>query len=358
MYSPMKWMIKYRWIGVILGLLIISTAQAHVKWFIDFDVADPPQSLYTHPAMRYVPILMLIATWGIVIFSMVDAFINRYLNGYLTLGRFFFQGNKDIGLAIARIGTGALFLIFWLVGDIILAPELNYMQKDWIPELQLVIAVTVLFRRALVLTGLGILILFAHAVSIYGLFHMMDYITLVGLAIYLILSSLPEAQVERLYTVRYGILYFALVFSFLWSAVEKIAYPAVFHKFLAQYPFLTMGLDQDFFIITAAFVEFALFFMLLVCGNGMILLALAANILISVGNIYFGKIDAIGHFPINFILIMMLLQGPLPVRLWFFNQTPRTELINLQNIVMFYITLSLFVGAYYGLHYLLYANRY
>ncbi|MEZ5450080.1 MAG: hypothetical protein R3E89_14285 [Thiolinea sp.] len=45
-------------------------------------------------------------------------------------------------------------------------------------------------------------------------------------------------------------------FAFMWSAMEKIAYPQWFDPFLAdQYPFLQMGFHRDFSCCLRAWVE-------------------------------------------------------------------------------------------------------
>ncbi len=158
----------------------------------------------------------------------------------------------------------------------------------------------------------------------------------------------------RLEIYRLPFLYLALIFSFLWSAIEKIAYPQWFYPFLEKYTALTMGLDNDFFIASAAFVEFTLFFLLLIGNNSIILLALLINLLITSGNIYFGKMDAIGHFPTNFILLIMLIKGPLPVKVWLFDHHCKPYIDAVKGAIAFPLTLIMLFSAYYGLHWVMY----
>ncbi|MBK8454859.1 MAG: hypothetical protein WAQ53_04025 [Thiofilum sp.] len=350
----------YKPLGFGVFLLILITfgsdyALAHVKWFVDMEVEDALQPLGSHPARRYVPILLIIASWGIILFGAVDYFLSNLVPKNFTIANHFFNQHQDIGLTVARIGTGIYCLILWLTGDSILAPELTYQDADWVAYLQLVIAFAMLFELTLSVAGIGLIILYAYAVWQYGIFHCLDYFFVLGLGIYLIISGLPVLR-EWFDTQRYALLYFCLVFAFLWSAIEKVAYPDAFYQFLAKYPHLTMGLDRDFFIMAAAIVEFALFMLLLFSHKGMLLLALLANLLISAGNIYFGKMDAIGHWPVNFILLIMLLKGPLPVNEWFFNQTAPQSWFNLRNLLTFYAALALFIVAYYGLHNAMYGG--
>jgi hypothetical protein len=322
---------------------------AHVKWFVEFDLSDPPQSFTEITAKFYYLSLLVLSLWGIIIALLLDYLWKIHFGHFSFLEKTFSQYN-DIALNIARIGTGMFFVAIWLVGDIILSPEL-ITNTEYVAYIQLIIAFSVLSKRSLFIAGIGILLLYGTAIYEYGLFHLLDYVTLVGLAIYLILSS---TKFHRFNKYRLPILYYGLIFSFLWSAIEKIAYPQWFYPFLEKYPFLTMDLDTDLFIACAAFVEFTLFFLLLISRNGVVLLALLINLLISAGNIYFGKIDAIGHFPANFILLIMLVQGSLRSEI----QLPYNNCYLLHHIFkglsIYLIVLAALVSSYYGIHWIIY----
>ncbi|WP_298613125.1 hypothetical protein [uncultured Thiothrix sp.] len=339
----------------ILTPLSIDDAVAHVKWFVDVDVEDALQPLGSHPARQYMPILFILASCGTILFGIFDYFFSRLLPEQWTPENYFFEKNTNTPLTIARIGTGVYCLVLWLMGDSILTPELTYQKADWVAYLQLFIAFSVLFKLSLSFSGFGLITLYFYAIYKYGIFHCLDYFFVFGLGIYLIISGLDIRQ-KIIADKHYALLYFSLVFAFLWSAIEKLAYPDAFYQFLAKYPLLMMGLDRDFFIISAAFVEFSLFFLLLFSHKGIILLALLVNLLISAGGLYFGKMDAIGHWPVNFILAMMFLKGPLPVNKFFFNQCLPKNFINLKNLITLYCTMALLVVFYYGLHDVMYGG--
>ncbi|MCF6287807.1 MAG: hypothetical protein L3J53_01040 [Proteobacteria bacterium] len=330
-------------------LLLPDYALAHVKWFVEFDVSDPPQSLLFWLSKAYIPNLLMLSILGVVIASLIDSFwYKRY--GSFNYIRQLFSHYDDIGLNIARIGTGVFCVIIWIVGGVILTPEL--LSDAWfVPYVQLLIAIMVIFKRTIFIAGGGLLFLYGYAVFNYGLFHLLDYLLLAGLGLFLILSAFKN---HSFFHYRYPILYGMLIFSFLWSAIEKLAYHHWFYAFIDKYPFLTMGFEKDFFLASAAFVEFALFFLLLMGKNSFILLALLINLLIISGNIYFGKIDAIGHFPVNFILIMMLIKGPLPIKTWYFNHSCKSYAESTDVAFVFFIILLIMFTLYYGLHWLMY----
>ncbi len=333
-----------------LFLLILPVfAHAHIKWFVEFDITDPPRSVMDWIDQPYVIGLFILSIAGVVLACIMDSFWCK------TFGKFdlissFFAHHEDVSLNIARIGTGIFFVGIWLVGGVILTPEL--LSDSWfIPYIQLIIAIAVLFSRTLIIAGMGILALYGYAVYQYGIFHVLDYLTFVGLAIYLILTAFKTSQLE---SYRLPILYGSLVFAFLWSAIEKLAFPYWFYPFIERYPFLTMGFDNDFFITSAAFVEFTLFFLLLMGNNGIIVIALLTNLLITTGNIYFGKIDAIGHFPVNFVLLIMLINGPVPMKSLFFDHRCKPYSSAVTVGLVFVITMVIIIALYYGLHWLLY----
>lgn len=336
---------------LILFLLIPEIVFAHIKWFVAFDVSDPPKSPLYWVNNTYVMSLFVTSIWGVLIACLIDSFWCRKYGRFTYLSELF-SADEDITLNIARIGTGVFFVGIWLVGGVILMPDL-LTENEWVPYLQLIIAGTVLSKRTLPLAGLGILLLYGYALVNYGLFHLLDYLTLVGLAIYLILSSLKS---NKLTDYRLPILYGTLVFAFLWSSIEKLAYPQWFYPFLEKYPLITMGFDLDFFIASAAFVEFTLFFLLLMGNNGVILVAFIANVIITSGNIYFGKMDAIGHFPVNFILLMMIIKGPLPIKTWFFDHSCKSYSSSIMVALIFFITIMVMLVLYYGVHWLLYGQ--
>ncbi|MCK5902823.1 MAG: hypothetical protein KAG28_06715 [Cocleimonas sp.] len=343
---------KTAFIALFSFLLIFSEyAQAHIKWFVAFDVSDPPKSLQFWISQGYVVSLIFLSLWGVIIACLIDSFWCRHFGRFTYINRLFSQYD-DIALNIARIGTGIFFVILWIVGGIILTPDLAT-DAHFIPYIQLFIAISVLFRSALWITGIGILFLYGYSVDQYGIFHLLDYLTLVGLGLFFILSAFKNSKLAEY---RFPFLYGLLIFSFLWSAVEKLAYPQWFYPFLEKYPFLTMGLDNDLFIACAAFVEFTLFFLLLMGSNGVVVVALLSNIVITSGNIYFGKIDAIGHFPVNFILLIMLINGPLPIKHWFFDHRCKPYSAAIQIAMIFLINMVLLFSLYYGLHWILFGR--
>jgi len=83
--------------------------------------------------------------------------------------------------AIARIGTGVFFVMLWLIGDVILAPDLLG-DAVFLPYLHLFAAIFALFESTMILSALCVLALYGYGVTQYGFYHMLDYMLFLGLA--------------------------------------------------------------------------------------------------------------------------------------------------------------------------------
>jgi hypothetical protein len=331
----------------LLTSLNIRLAHAHVKWFVEFDVADPPRALEQVFNFNFA-VLLLLASVGLFTVYIIDTHWTR--NGRLSILDRSFSWHPDIATSIVRIGTGIFLLSLWLIGGVILTPE-TVTEAAFVPYVQFFCAFFVIFRRTLILSALGIIILYGYGISVYGLFHMLDYFIFLGVAAFLSIAAFGQNRLKQL---SLKILYFSLVFTFLWSSIEKFAYAEWFQPFLDANEFLTMGMPRDLFLMCAAFVEFTLVFLLLTGGNVVVLGAVALNALIISAALYFGKIDAIGHLPVIVVLVVLAIKGaerfPIVPR----NNGLGVLLRSTYLLGLYWISLALFFATYYGLHWLLY----
>lgn len=335
--------------GFIL-FIVPELANAHIKWFVAFDIKDPPTSIITWLSRPYFYIFFLLSIFGVVMASLLDSYWCKTY-GPFTLFKEQFSHYEDISLSIIRIGTAIFFIGLWLVGGVILTPETTS-DASFIPYLHLLIPFALVFRRTLPVAAIAILVLYLYGVYLYGIFHMLDYLTIVGIAVYLVFSCKKS---EKLSNLGLTILYSTLVFAFLWSAIEKLAYPQWFYNLLEnEIPFITLGFENDIVIAGATFVEFTLFFLLLRNSNGVILIAFLCNALISAGNVYFGTMDVIGHFPVNMVLLVMLLRGPLEVKTLLFDHSCKPYSAAKKSGLLFLISIIAMISLYYGLHWVLY----
>ena len=275
-------------------------ALAHVKWFSKFSFAHKPLTIPEIFSPLFVSLLAgSILIIGALVF--IDDQITRltwYRSFSQKLGRF--AGKSDL---IIRIAVGAVLLLSWQSGSL-LVPELS-IYNPWLEFSQLILAIAILSNRFTVYAGYGIASLYVFAAFKFGLIHLMDYAYLCGAAYYLIVSG---ASGKKKRATAIPALYASVGFSLCWVALEKVVYPNWGLQILESKPFLTLGFAPDLFLTLAAFAEFMLGFMLIVCLLQRPI-ALAITVLFVSTTLVFGKIEFVGHAIVHAALIVFLLQG-------------------------------------------------
>ena len=149
-----------------------------------------------------------------------------------------------------------------------------------------------LSRRTMPLSALGICVLYAVAISQYGIFHLADYPVFLGVAAYLALTGW---QVDLRGVRPIDVLRWTAGITLMWASIEKWAYPEWSYPLFIEHPGMSLGFTPEFYMRAAGAVEFALAFSLiwtpLVRRVGAIILA---GMFVS-AVFEFGKIDLIGH---------------------------------------------------------------
>jgi len=113
----MTFLTRFIWI---IAISLISTACfAHIKWFVEFDITDPPQSFQSLLSPLFIT-LFILASLGIFLGSYIDTLWTK--TARFSFMPFLKTEYKDLPLSIMRIGTGVFFVILWLIGNTILAP--------------------------------------------------------------------------------------------------------------------------------------------------------------------------------------------------------------------------------------------
>lgn len=126
-----------------------------------------------------------------------------------------------------------------------LTPELEINDR-WVPWVQLAIALCTVHRRTVPLVGLGVACLFVAAVTRYGIFHLLDYLILIGVAYFFLAASMPR---PGWLMSRYVVLYATTGLTLLWAAVEKWAYPSWTYPLLARDPGLLMSFEPRTYMV-------------------------------------------------------------------------------------------------------------
>ncbi len=339
-----------RWLLCLVSLLCFSPnyAEAHVKWFVEYNLLCPPRSPSLIVFGEYFPAFCLAV--APIMFAVV--YMDYYLIGtraWLARTAAALTDNAQPYFPIAlRFAVSAFFIAAASYGGFILTPELRT-EARWITVLHLAIAGLALHRRTAFLAGIGVFVLYAHAVIEYGLYHLLDYPIFLGIATYIIIDSLAG---EKRATTAHNIMRWCTGVTLLWAGIEKFAYPEWSFGLLHDQPSLTFGFGAEFYMVAAGFVEFCCAYLLIV---GALYARASAAVLLFffVSAIYyFGLIDAIGHSGIIAVLVILILSEN-PFASHFQRHGPAK--IAAVHTTLFFGILFLFIWLYSDMHYLIYS---
>jgi len=330
-------------------VLMPAIADAHVKWFVDYNLLAPPRPALAVVSGDYFVTFCLFL--GPLMFAV--ALVDRYLTRRECL---LHRGANRISERVApyfplvlRAGVSAFFTAVFVFGcfgeSMILTPELHTHQA-WICWFQLAIAIAVLVPRTVALAAAGIVLLYAYGVIEYGLYHMLDYPIFVGVAAYLMLWTLYG---ERKRGLADNILRIAAGVTLLWASIEKFAFPEWSFILLAQRPGMTLGFNPELYMVAAGFIEFCAAYLLI---TGLLSARFAALLLLGMfvsAIVPFGTLDAVGHSVIIVVLLLLALgNNVVGMRLDAPKSVAATATLHASA---FFVTLLLFVGLYYAGYY-------
>lgn len=342
-----------RWLGA-LALVVGASdpAFAHVKWFAQYDLTLPPMPIGEVLNAFFVCFFLfsVVAIYG---FYWVDRYVYRKRILEDVLVRYTIP--EPVAFLIMRCAAAAFFAavsVYGFTGDAFyLTPELKTDQA-WVPWLQAAMALCALHRWTMPLMAVGMAVLYAAAVRQYGIFHLLDYLILIGVTYYFLASPIERPSWRKS---RYIVLYAATGLTLLWASIEKWGYPSWTFPLLENDPSLLMGLDARTYMVLAGFVEFNLTFVLLSSSSLLsraIALGLMSVFVLAIAK--FGMIDAIGHLLIIAILVVLVLHGPTEGRNFLVLESKSlwTEAYFMTGLYV--LAFVLVFTAFYGFHYLAY----
>lgn len=330
---------------LVITLLVVfsqNAAFAHVKWFTDGSYADRPQNLEQIVSPIFLWLLglcLLVIPLGVWLDKKISS-SSWYLNLDTWLDR-----KKGSSVMVMRIAAAMLFLLSWQAGAM-LAPTLmvpsNY---EWVGWYQFLLVFLLLFDRTVPIAGYGIMGLYIIGCVIYDPFHMLDYFLFIGAGYYLATSS---SKNERLRISGLTILYLTVGFALCWVALEKFVYKDWSLYLVKEHPHLAMGLNYDFFITSAAFVEFSLGYLLIV-NLLQRPLAVLITIVFFLTTSVFGKVEIIGHTLVHGSLIVFLLEGPGSIYNFLHRRFKKVSMRIFFTVSNFLLLLFAMIFVYYAL---------
>ena len=340
-------------VAVALPLLLFGeTAQAHVKWFFDYDVTQQPTPIGDVIDKTFV-VMFIVSVIACYLFFLADRFL--YEEGYFAEFDKKLKMFDNVADYIMRVSAGIFFFclfMWWALGmgqSFYLTPELK---TDWalVPWLHLIMALAVISRRTVFVAGLGIFFLYISAIFQYGLFHMLDYLIFLGIGYYLIVS---QSKIKGWLKSGFVVLFACAGLTLIWAAVEKFAYANWTISVLETKPHMLMGMSAPTFMKLSGFMEFFITFILLgavsVVGR---LISLGMMSIFVLAVFEFGMVDAIGHLMIVAILWVLIVRGPTDARnmLVLPDKSLFTEAYFMTGL--YYLAFVTIFLLYYGIHYL------
>lgn len=297
--SPMKTSAKFL-LKFAAVMILPVFAFAHVKWFSrTVDTSTLTLSAFDRPAFWFL-LGLTIVTLALIVYA------DRVLERWGAYRRFssYLESYEDRAVLILRVFTGASLLLSWQA-DSMIAPELKITSAGpgWF---QFVLALLLLTSTTTPLAGLGMIGLYAYAMIEYGYFHLLDYLAFAAIGYFLFIASFPKRKISQ---TRVPALYIGVGFSLCWAALEKVFFPGWGMDVLRQEPSLTMGLPADFFLLSTAFVELSLGYLLII-GLLQRPLALTITAVFFTTSAFFGKTEVIGHTILHGALLVFAVIGP------------------------------------------------
>ncbi len=287
---------------ILKEILFAQNAEAHVKWFSNFDFSQAPLNMAEMSASGTFWFLFCLSLISLPMIVYLDRSLEKSL-AYIKINSFLDRYAENAQL-IMRVIVGAVLLMSWQ-GNSIIAPEIAVFGDLW-GWAQFALVFLLLFKETTWIVGIGMLIFYGMGVTYHGIFHMLDYIIYPAVALYFIFSSSKNEKVKNL---DLPVLYSGLGFSLCWVAFEKLIYPYWGLSVLEKAPQLTMGLDHQFFLTATAFVEFTLGYLLIICLLQRPL-AIVITLVFFTTTVFFGKTEVIGHTILHGALLIFIVKGP------------------------------------------------
>lgn len=297
--------------------LFVNTAYAHVKWFVDANMPTPPD--YQPYGFGDIEVLSWIA------FAVFLIAASIYLDGKLPTIRVAKSPFRHDVMEILRIFTGMSLMLTAYEGNLV-APHLS--AYGWFGVtmlfLQAIIGILFIANRFMLHASLLMFILFLGVLIQHGIVSVIEYISLIGIALFFIFNNLPtEALTAKYkpYSVDVLRIFTGIALATL-GITEKLSGAVLGQAFLAEHQWNFMpllGLDfftDRLFVLSAGVME-VVFGTILILGTTTRLNTLVLSLFLMASNMVFliigdksaALMELIGHMPIIGAALVLLLLG-------------------------------------------------
>ncbi len=301
----------------LLCFFVPTVTFAHVRWFAEEEVHVKMYSI-TDPKV-------LIGVFFFLIVVLLGIYLEKKLKVPARLDNFI-EKLAPYVLSIASIGFGLALLLFSYNG-FVFAPNLQILDNmgRWMIFVQALAGFMILFGIYERLAGLIVIVLFGLVFVEFGFIEMIDTLSMVGFAIYIMIIGRPKWKIvetnifesisHRLHNYGYPALrLFTGLNLLLLGFTEKIFAPSLTQNFLQHYNWnfmqnMGLGFFTDYyfaFYAGLAEILFGVFFILgLITRTTTIFLSLFL-----VTTLYLlGPVELVGHLPHFSMAIVTLVLG-------------------------------------------------
>jgi uncharacterized membrane protein YphA (DoxX/SURF4 family) len=340
-------------IGV-LASLFPALACAHVKWFVDYNLLEPPRPPLSVVSSNYFVTFGLVVVPLMFLIALADRALTRRACFLHRTANRLTERTSPYFPQLLRIGVSVFFAAAFVYGcvgrSMILTPELHT-HAEWVCWLQLALAILALSSRTAIATGFGIVFLYGYAIAEYGWFHMLDYPIFLGVAAFLILESAYHGRKREL---AHSIMRICAGVTLLWASIEKWAFPEWSFMLMTQHPGMALGFNPEFYMVAAGYVEFCAAYLLITGLLSARASALLLLVLFLVAIMPFGRVDAVGHLVIIVVLLQLFLSdNSVGRRLDVRRGSAANATI---HVTAFSVTLALFLAVYFAGYYASYPD--
>ncbi|KIN73312.1 DoxX family membrane protein [Sulfitobacter guttiformis] len=300
---------------LILGLQATG-ASAHVRWFVDTNVTIDNFVAYSITDIE-------VLVWIAVTFALVGTSI--ILDAKLPNVRIVGSETRHDFIEILRIFTGMSLLLTAYEGAIVAPHLIAYGAFGTkLIFLQAIIGILFIANRFVRHAAILLIILHLGLTVQFGILAALEYVIMIGIAIFLLINNLPTVELRQQYKpfsvaimrILAGISLITL------GLAEKLFGAILAESFLAANPwnFLpALGFDfftDRLFALSAGFTE-VIFGIILVLGTTTRLNVLALSVVLLSSNILFliegnneaALVEFVGHMPVIGVALVLLLLG-------------------------------------------------
>lgn len=298
-------------------LTSIATASAHVKWVVDTDTIQTAQSSPLFTELTTINVSLGLITIVIFIVALNLSFRISNTEFFAKWHNILRRGKDYVGLLLS-LALG-INLVLAAKDQTLFAMDLH-LQATLPIVLQYIIGISLILGLFTRLSALATLLLFSYGTLVYNI-GIIDYIELIGVAIYLLVlgrriwsldrvlrTDFLSHKMEKYQRLGMPVLRVFTGITLLWLGVDKWIHPEWGFEIIRQYHLFTFGFSNEIFVFGAGLVESAVG-LLVIAGIFNRVVPIVVLLLFTTTAIIFPIQELLGHLILIAIMAAMFIEG-------------------------------------------------